>query len=1427
MTLYPLTKPQQSIWNMEQFYGGSIANITGSAFFYENVDIADLQTSLNKTLEQSDSLRIRIKMQGDVPMQYVEEYKPVMFEVLHFQTRNEFDKWIKLLAQTPFDLNGNLYKIFILAVGESIGYVLHLHHMIADAWTFHLLVNTISRFIKGENPKAYNYFDYITTEQEYKTSSRYEKDKNYFLSLFEQCREPVYLVDKQAKNSSADYLSVIIDKDDTKSILTFCEENIISPYALFMTTLATYIYRVKCKQNIYIGTAILNRSGRKEKATSGMFINTIPILFHIDEKQNMMQNLQNNTKSIFGTFRHQKYQYNDFLKDVREKFNFTDRLYDVVLSYQNASLDEEIMAQFHFCGQQGDALNIHINDRHQEGLFHMDYTYQTELFSSNDIERLHRHWINLIKDIIESPEKKSHELQLLSEEEYHHVVYGFNNTAVDYPNDKCIHQFFEEQVEQTPDATALIACDETLTFAELNRHSNRIAHALIKRGVKADDVVALILPRRGCYISSMLGILKSGGAYLPLDVNYPRDRIGFMLNDSKAKLVITTSEYIENIEFDGKVLLIDDLLIGEDVDNPNVLVHAEHLFCALHTSGSTGAPKVAALSHENISNFLLLAKPMFTGVDTSLSTTTVSFDVFMQETILALACGIKVVFLNEQELGNQQLFEEKIMQHNNCYLFMTPTKLESYINNSKTKQFMKQIRTFLVGGEVFPPSLYELIHTHKKNNTHNWYGPLETSIAAGAVQLSEWKVVNGYGPIEATVGVSYVDLHSPDITIGKPIANTQIYILDEHLNPMPIGAVGELCISGDGVGLGYLNRPELTAEKFLPNPFLEGKRMYKTGDLACWRDDGQLEYIGRMDNQVKIRGLRIELGEIETAISKFEGIKQVAVVDWKDDDGRQYICAYYISDNDIDEKLLRSELAKTLPRYMVPHFFMRVESFPTTTSGKTDRKAFPSPDFSISKSDVECIAPVTEQEKKLVQIMEAVLGISPIGMNNDFFDIGGDSLKAIELVAKLQNESIEIDLQSIFESPTPAEMISRLAGKDNTQVKYKVEDFDSIHWLLKHGITATGVALEKNPIGDVLITGTTGWLGAHVLDEYLSSESGVAYCLVRSADLTDGKNKLSSVLKHYFGDKYKDEERIVVVCGDIIKQISFDKSIDTIIHCAANVKHYGVYQDSYETNVTGTVNMIALAKEKDAVLIHISTTSVSGDSFEQNPNFPLTIFNETKLYIGQRLDNVYIRSKFEAEKSVLESRLDGIDAVVIRVGNLTNRQSDLAFQMNHRENATLSRLKAFVDLGMYPRQLAWFPIEFSPVDDTARAIIKIAQRLDRVRPMFHLYNDKTVRFGDYVKALKSAYIKMKAVSMKKFIQEVRKTADIPGKAHIYEAFIGDISADGTLFGKSNIRLCNRHTAKYLSEISFDWTEIDNDYLKRYIDYFRNIGYFEV
>jgi len=967
----------------------------------------------------------------------------------------------------------------------------------------------------------------------------------------------------------------------------------------------------------------------------------------------------------------------------------------------------------------------------------------------------------------------------------------------------CVHELFEEQVASAPDNTAVIACDASLTYAELNEQANAIAHSLIDKGVCGGDIVAFVLHRRSYLVAAMFGILKSGAAYLPIDPDYPQDRISYMIEDSKAKFVITDDNIIELLSHTRK-------------GNPSISVKPDSLFCALHTSGSTGTPKMSLLKHSGMMSFIAANKRFWKGTDTVVSATIVTFDAFVMDSVLSVSQGVKLVLASEDDIYNQANFERLFDHSENNMFFSTPTKLESYITNSSDKAYLRRIKSFVVGGEVFGEVLLSHISEHTpESRVYNIYGPTETTICAV---------------------VDCLDRQN-DITIGKPIANTQIYIVDKNMQPTPIGVTGELCIAGDGVGAGYLNRPELTAEKFIDNPFGEGK-LYKTGDLAYWREDGNIVYIGRNDFQIKIRGLRIELGEIENAIDEISGITHAVVVVRKNNEGRQLICAFYTG-TDVEVKTIREHIGQKLPKYMMPHIFTHLDDMPLTPSGKVNRKVLPEVDLYNIDTSAEYEAPTTDMQKELCRLMEQVLGTSPIGISDDFFELGGDSLKAIEFVSKAHNEGIYFTLQNVFDYPVVRSLDECIRNGDSQEVSFADVDFSEIDKLLAKNKPEFISEPIKSDVGNLLIAGATGYLGIHILADFLDNDSGMAYCLVRGKDTTDSEKRLAELLEFYFGDKYADMlgNRIVVLNADLQKDLfgmsqddysQLASQINTVVNAAASVKHYGSYKYFYEANVETAKRVIEFCRAADAKLIHTSTMSISGNSFADTFDGYVSEkekhFYESSLYIGQPLDNVYARSKFEAEKAVLDAMTDGLKANIMRMGNLTNRLSDGVFQKNHESNAFLQRVSSVLQLGVFPDYLMKLYAEFTPIDEAASAVMTIARHFSTEQMVFHINSIKVVYMDKLLEYFNSLGFGLRIVSGAEFTEALRLTAKQTGMEHIFETFINDMDENDQLNYDSNIRIENDFTVQYLKSLGFEWADIDYEYICKYIAYFRKIGF---
>ncbi|MBO5245698.1 MAG: SDR family oxidoreductase, partial [Eubacterium sp.] len=539
------------------------------------------------------------------------------------------------------------------------------------------------------------------------------------------------------------------------------------------------------------------------------------------------------------------------------------------------------------------------------------------------------------------------------------------------------------------------------------------------------------------------------------------------------------------------------------------------------------------------------------------------------------------------------------------------------------------------------------------------------------------------------------------------------------------------------------------------------------------------------------------------------------------------------ADVEIDEKKLRQLLLEKLPKYMVPNYFVHLDAMPMTSSGKTDRKNLPMPDFAVRTT--ECLAPVTEKEQKLCVLLEELLHAEQIGITDDFFELGGHSLTAIEYVAKAHSRGIDFTLQNVFDYPTVKSLCEFLEKGDALRVHYEASDFEKYQRLFAENVIDKAFVPKKKPLGNILLTGATGFLGAHVLDVLMQENEGKIYCLVRSGNVDDRRGRLHDILQYYFGAKYESAfgHRIIPIVGNIEREDlaeNMPRDVQTVIHTAASVKHYGSYDYFYRVNVKGTEHVINYAKTVGAKLIHISTLSVSGnsmaDDFTVYRSEQEKYFYETSFYIDQPLDNVYVHSKFEAEKAVYDAMLGGLDAKVIRVGNLTNRASDYKFQPNFTENAFLTRVKAVLEFGLFPDYLMSLYSEFSPIDLTAEGVVKIAQYADR-QSVFHLNSNRTIYFERFLEVVHELGISMEVVDGATFNKALQQTIKSSGTEYIFEAFQNDMDEQGRLVYDSNIHIMNDFTVWFLKKVCFEWNETDMEYVKGYIDYFRKLGYLKV
>jgi amino acid adenylation domain-containing protein len=617
--------------------------------------------------------------------------------------------------------------------------------------------------------------------------------------------------------------------------------------------------------------------------------------------------------------------------------------------------------------------------------------------------------------IFENPDQPLSKLPFLSHAERHRLLVQWNDTQTDYPKDRCVHQLFEEQVDRTPDAAAVVFENQQLTYRELNTRANWLAHRLLKLDVGPEALVGICIERSPDMVAGLLGILKAGGAYVPLDPQYPLDRLSLMLQDSGLKVLITQGSLRPKLsEYKGQLVCLDLDTIGqESAENCAGKVKPENLAYVIYTSGSTGKPKGVQICHRSLVNFLISmqSRPGLTSEDTLLAVTTVSFDIAALELYLPLTVGACVVLVSRETAADGYQLRETLERTAPTVMQATPATWRLLVEAGW--EGSKDIKV-LCGGEAMPRDLArELLK--RASAVWNMYGPTETTVWSTTSQIT-----SSDGPI----------------TVGRPIANTEIYVLDSHLEPVPVGAPGELYIGGDGVARGYLHRPDLTAEKFIPNPFGEqesGARLYRTGDLARYRANGEIECLGRIDYQVKLRGFRIELGEIESVLDQHPAVRQNVVVVREDVPGDKRLVAYVaaVKGHSLTADMLRAVLKQKLPDYMLPSRFVFLEALPLTPNGKVDRRALPAPqDLELAKQK-EYVAAEDAVESRLLKIWESVLSIRSLGVKQNFFELGGHSLLVAKLLSQIKREfRTQLSMAAIFQAPTVEQQAFMLRNRN-------------------------------------------------------------------------------------------------------------------------------------------------------------------------------------------------------------------------------------------------------------------------------------------------------------------------------------------------------------------------------------------------------------
>jgi len=1041
--VFPTSFGQRRFWFLDQFEPGSpYYNIPMAIRVRGRFNVEVFKKVIDEIIDRHEILRTTFLPKNGEPLQIINPELKSEIPVVDL-TRLEPDKKDKEIrrlatveARTPFDLaKGPLFRVSILKAGENDHVLLiTMHHIISDGWSIGVLVReitaTYAAFIQGKPcplPELpIQYADFAEWQREYLKDEVLQRQLNFWK---EQLGDSPPLLElptdrprPQIQTNVGASERMIFSPELTNKIYALARREGATLFMVLLAGLKVLLARYSGQTDLTVGTPIANRNRAEIEPLIGLFINTLVLRTKLDDNPTFRELVRREKATTLAAYDHQDLPF-EYLVDALQPSRDMSYppLFQVMLILQNAPMQATQVGDLTFeqidvdMGTSTHDLTFSITES-SAGLS-VDVEFNTDLFDRSTVQRLLRHYKQLFEVLTADADQPVLNVNFLSPLELKQILEDWNNTSVARDPNLCIHHLFEKRVEENPDAVAVVAPDASVTYGELNKNANQLARFLHEVGVKPETVVGVLLERQAHLLTAVLGVAKSGGAYLPLDPSYPRERLNYMLNDAQVPVLITQSSLKDSVtDFRGRVILIDeDWAEWESYPdtNPGFQVSAVNLVYMIYTSGSTGKAKGTMIQHGSLVNAYLAweeAYELRTRARSHLQMASFSFDVFSGDWTRALCSGGKLVVTPREILLEAEQLYDLLRREQVTIAEFVPAVLRNLIQYlEQTNQKLDFFRNLIAGSDIWYVSEYKKFLS--------FTGP-------------ETRLINSFGLTEATIDSTYFESRELNLSgdrlvpIGKPFQNMTIYILDEFFQPVPIGVRGELYVGGLGVARGYFNRPDLTAERFLPDPFSKkpGERMYKTGDMARYLPDGNIEFLGRADDQVKLRGFRIELGEIETALNEHPDIQTAAVVLREDTPGDKKLIGYFVPqpDKNPGNKELRDFLLDRLPEYMVPSAFVRLDEMPLTPNGKVNRRALPRPDqkLLLEAIEQEYEPPRTPTEEVLAEIYGELLNVEKVGSNHNFFELGGHSLLATQLVSRIrENFNIDLPLRHIFEKP--------------------------------------------------------------------------------------------------------------------------------------------------------------------------------------------------------------------------------------------------------------------------------------------------------------------------------------------------------------------------------------------------------------------------
>ncbi|HEX6046564.1 MAG TPA: amino acid adenylation domain-containing protein [Pyrinomonadaceae bacterium] len=1016
VNVFPTSVDQERLWFIDQLQPGNAAyNIFSASRITGPLDVAVMERVVNELIARHEVLRTTFTVIDDQPMQVVHPRMEIALAPVDLQSFPPEERYQEALRQVtedfsrPFDLeNGPLVRVGLLRLAED-DHVMHfnMHHTVTDRWSgaiFELETGRLYDAFANNRPSPLpplpvQYADYALWQRGRADSEIYRRQAEYWTKRLTGApfvlEVPADFPRPPMQNFRGARVYTRYSKHLLDALRELSRREGVTMFTLALAAYKALLYRYTAQETVLVGATFANRNRPELQNMVGYLLNLIVLSTDLSGNPTFRELLQRERATVLEGFANQDLPFGKLVQELRP---VQDASRNPIVQHSLIYLDFPELTVMETLGMTAKHLDIDngasrfdmtLAMTETEQGYEVDIEFPTDLYRRERIERMTKHLENILESVVVDPCQRLSELPMLSESEKRQLLIDWNGTTVEYPRASCIHELFEAQARRTPDHVALVFENECLTYGELNGQANRVARYLRDAGVQSDELVGLLMSRSLRMVVGVLGILKAGAAYLPLDERFPAERLDFMLRDSGVRVVLT-----DDADW-TKIAACNDL--------DDIYTNQQRTY-VIYTSGSTGQPKGVEVTHRGVVNLLqsILANPSLKPTDTMLSVTTLSFDIATAEIFLPLIAGARVVIASREVAADGVRLAKLLADCGATVMQATPATWRLLLDAGWEGD--PQLRVFCTGEALPRPLADQLLP--RCAELWNLYGPTETTIFSGITRINE---DNGPAPI------------------GPPIANTRFYVLDQFMNPVPIGIYGELWIGGAGLARGYLNRPELTAEKFVSDPFASepGARLYRTGDLVRYREDGNLEFGGRLDHQVKVRGFRIELGEVEAVLSRHEAVRAAVVVAREERPGEQRLVAYVCG----DQQLLpaasewRAFLIQRLPEYMIPSVFINLEALPLLPNGKVNRSALPAPDSSRPDLRRPFVAPETPAQARLVELFASVLSLDQIGIHDDFFELGGDSILATRLVSRVRRAfGVELPLRELFWKPSVSEL---------------------------------------------------------------------------------------------------------------------------------------------------------------------------------------------------------------------------------------------------------------------------------------------------------------------------------------------------------------------------------------------------------------------